>query len=348
MPVTKNWQKETGARLAGSRELDSSKLQAPCIVRVPTGGYRLFYTAVGPGKPFPACQGYILSAVSDNGLTFRPEPGIRLAPRPELEYMSLRLLAPTITPCGDYWRMYVESRGSADRPTVICSAVSTDMIHWELENGIRLQTPGGVGGPRYLHLPDGRGRLYCFQREYGADGMGSGPPISTSVISAMTADGLNFTLEPGLRMQDKQTEFDTSGITAAEVIAPQNADDRWTMFYSAWQDVPPGTTVPLHPALDSNAVTSGKSDSFASASIATDMAGYRSRIHVAYSGNGLTWTRAACVIEGDGYEGSRLDAVHAEDMSLIRIGRKKYRMYYAACDRHGVWQIASAVTTDLP
>ena len=58
-------------------------------MRVPNGGFRLFYTAVGPAKPFPACQGYILSAVSDDGLIFRTEPGIRLAPRPTLPHMSL-------------------------------------------------------------------------------------------------------------------------------------------------------------------------------------------------------------------------------------------------------------------
>ena len=220
------------------------------------------------------------------------------------------------------------------------------MLHWEFEEGIRLQTPGGVGGPRYLNLPDGRGRLYCFCREYGTAGMGSGQPTSTSVMSAITSDGLQFKSESGRRMQDRQAEFDTVGISAAEVIAPEGVVDQWTMFYSAWQDVPPGTMVPLHPSLDSNAVASGRSDSFAAASIATDMAGYRSRIHVAYSSDGLTWTRAACAIDGSGYEGGGLDAVHAEDMSLIRIGRNKYRMYYAACDRHGNWRIASAVTED--
>ena len=77
-----HWTKEPGSRLEGSRDLDSAKLQAPCIVAVPSGGFRLFYTAVGPGRPYPACQGYILSAVSADGLAFEKEPGIRLAPRP--------------------------------------------------------------------------------------------------------------------------------------------------------------------------------------------------------------------------------------------------------------------------
>lgn len=347
MNVTYRWRKEAGARLEGSRDLDRSKLQAPCVVCVPTGGFRMFYTAVGPAKPFPACQGYILSAVSDDGLIFHKESGIRLAPRPELPYMSLRVIAPTITRCADgWWRMYFESRGSADLPTVICSAVSSDMLQWELEDGIRLQNLGRIGGPRFLQLPDGRGRLYCFASEFGPGGVASGQQISTNVISAMTSDGLNFEFEPGYRMRDKQADYDTAGISAAEVIPPRGIGDCWMMFYSAWQDVPPGTTVPLHPSRDANAVASGKSEEFAAASIASDMSGYRSRIYMAYSADGLTWERAGCTIDGLGYGGAGLDAVHAEDMSLVQFGTGKYRMYYAACDKDGNWRIASAVTEE--
>ncbi len=348
MSFIRRWRKEPGARLHGSRVLDHSKVQAPCIVRVPNGGFRLFYTAVGSAKPFPACQGYILSAVSEDGLMFRTEPGIRLAPQPALPHMSLRVIAPTITNCAaDRWRMYFESRGPADRPTVICSAVSSDMLQWELEEGIRLQNLGGVGGPRYLQLPDGRGRLYCFTSEFGPGGIASGQRISTSIISAITSDGLNFEFEPGDRLRDKQTDDDTAGITAAEVIPPSAALDRWTMFFSAWQDVPPGTKVPLHPSQDANAVASGTSDDFAAASIASDMSGYRSRIFAAYSTDGLVWERAMCVIDGLGYGGAGLDAVHAEDMSLVQIGKNEFRMYYAACDKDGNWRIASAVTNAL-
>ena len=115
-------------------------------------------------------------------------------------------------------------------------------------------------------------------------------------------------------------------------------------MFSAWQDVPPGTAVPTHPSEDPNAVASGLSEDFAAASIASDMAGYRSRIFVAYSADGLVWNRARSAIEGPGYGREGVDAVHAEDMSLVQIGDGKYRMYYAACDKDGNWRIASAVT----
>lgn len=342
MKTALHWRKEAGPRLQGSRDLDSSKLQAPCIVPIPSGGCRLFYTAVGPAKPYPTCQGYILSAVSNDGLVFEKEPGIRLAPLPALLHMSHRLVSPSITRCADgRWRMYVESRGTAAQPTVIVSAVSSDMLHWEHEDGIRLQTPEGIGGPRFTSLPDGRGRLYCFQSEFGPGGLESHERVSMSIVSAVTSDGLNFTFEPGYRLRDRQNVYDMVGITAAEVIPPSRDGDRWTMFYSAWQDVPPGAAVPLHPSQDPNAASS---EDFAAASIAADLAGYRSRIMVAFSTDGLVWERAGCVIEGEGCGKEGLDAVHAEDLSLIHLGGDRYRMYYAACDKDGNWRIASAVT----
>lgn len=345
MAISNQWQKEAGPRLQGSRPLDLSKVQAPGVAPIPSGGYRLFYTAVGPDKPYRSCQGYILSAVSEDGLTFHPEPGIRLAPQPSLPHMSLRVIAPTIAACADgRWRMYFESRGSADHPTVICSAISADMLEWELEEGIRLQLSGSVRAPRYLTLADGCGRLYCCGVEFGPAGPTGGEVISQGVISAITTDGINFEWEPGYRLEPSQEQCETGGFSAAEVIAPTAADDQWTLFYSAWQDVPPGTVVPPHPSQDANAVENGLSDNFAAASIASDLAGFRSRIFTAHSNDGLEWQRGACVIEGEGYDGDGLDAVHAEDMSLVALDDGKYRMYYAACSKEGNWLIASALT----
>ena len=341
LPITQRWQKERGARLVSSRPLDSAKLQAPGVIRTPAGQFRLFYTAVGPAKPFASCQGYILSAISDDGLEFRKEPGIRLAPQPMLAHNSLRVLAPTISQrAPDQWRMYFESRGPANHPPVICSAISDDMLHWELEEGIRFQQPGGVGGPRFVTLPDGRGRLYCTGTEVDAGGQS----LSQGVISAVTTDGLHFEIEPDYRRKAWQFEYDSAGITAADVILPQAANGKWFMVYSAWQDVPPGTVVPLHPSADVNAVFNGLSETFAAASIASDMAGYRSRIYIARSDDGLHWGPGECIVAGGGFTAADLDAVHAEDMSLTRLSDGRYRMYYAACDKDGNWQIVSAVT----
>ncbi len=104
-------------------------------------------------------------------------------------------------------------------------------------------------------------------------------------------------------------------------------------------------TAPSH---DTSASADSSSEDFAAASIAADIAGFRSRIYLAHSADGLDWTRAGCIIDGSGYESDEIDGVHAEDMSVTEIGDGHYRMYYAACGRDGNWLIASAVTKGEP
>lgn len=340
---TPEWHREPGARLAGSRPLDAAKVQAPCILAAAEGGYRLFYTGVGPGRPFAACQGYVLSARSVDGLTFTPEPGIRVAPDPGVPHLSRRALAPSVVARREGgWRMYFEARGPVDQPTVICSAVSDDQLRWRLEDGIRLKTPGGVGAPRFHRLRDGRGRLFCWRAEFEGGVAGHGARLSQHVVSAVGDDDVHFALEPGIRLPDRRSALDAAGITAAEAVPPSRVGEPWLMLYSAWQDVPAGTIVPPHPSV----APGMDAADFAAASIAADIAGYRSRIFCATSGDGRNWSDAGCVVEGGGYDSEDIDAVHAEDMSLIRLPDGRLRMFYAACDRSGVWRIASAVTVD--
>ena len=336
------WRKEAGVRVTGNRGLDRFKVQAPGVVALPGGGYRLFYTAVGPDKPFVDCQGYIVSAISADGLTFEVEPGIRVAPDPGRPELSLRALAPSVTPIAGGWRMYYEGRGPADRPTVIASAVSADLLRWRIEPGVRVAGPERCGAPRFLPLGDpsrggGAGRLFHFRAD-------DGPPRWNAVYSAVTEDGLSFTGEPGVRMASRTGVLDSSGITAAEVIAPDKPGEPWVLIYSAWQDVPPGTQVPVHPSHDPDAVARGRSADFAAASIAVDLCGYRSRILAATSADGLRFDPGSVIIEGGGHDSDDVDAVHAEDMTLVRLDDGRYRMYYAACDAAGRWQIASAIT----
>ena len=324
MGIKSKWKKEEGWRLLGARSIDSAKSQAPGIVQLPGGGYRLFYTAVGPEKPFATCQGYILSAFSLDGLAFVPDEGIRVAPQPELAHMALRVLAPSVAAYEGGWRMYFEARGDASLPTVIGSAVSKDMLVWELEQGIRLWGQSSFRAPRYLASA---GRLYCCD--------------TAGIISARTDNGLDFELEPGHLLQPAGSELETGSYSAGEVVPPGDEDGAWTMFYSAWQDVPPGTEVPVHPSRDSSL-----SEDFAATSIASDMAGFRSRIFSAHSADGVTWERGECVVVGAGYGEEGVDAVHAEDMSLAALDDGRYRMYYAACDKDGRWGIASAINED--
>ena len=227
--------------------------------------------------------------------------------------------------------MYYEARGPASRPTVICSAVSNDQINWRLEEGIRLEAIGKLGAPRACVSPVGRVRLVVFRKD----------DLGTAIVSATSDDGLSFTFDPVALIRDGTDELDAIGITAAELVM----GDPPVMVLSGWQDRPEGSAPPpLHPSLDPNAVSAGSSADFATASIAADMSGYRSRIFIATSDGGIHWTRGPVIVKGDGYGGRDIDAVHAEDMSLIALEDGRYRMYYAACDAHGAWRVVSAIS----
>ena len=333
------WIKEEGPRVRGSRSLDQDKVQAPGVVALPDGGYRLFYTAVGPGKPFADCQGYILSAVSEDGLDFAVEPGIRVAPNPAIPFMDLRVLAPTVTQLTDgRWRMYFEGRSSADKPKVIGSAVSQDMLEWQVEEGVRLSVPGGIRAPRFLPGVEGGGRLFA---------VGAGPgQQEQGVLVGTTTDGLHFELNSD-RLFPRTASQGKGDFSAAEVVPPGDGNAGWSLFFSEWEEPPAGSEkaeLPPHPSLEPDAVARGLSVDFAAISIAHDIAGFRSRIYMAHSADGVHWERGDCVVAGEGYDGSGLDAVHAEDMSIIRLDDGRYRMYYAACDRAGVWLVASAIS----
>ena len=103
--------------------------------------------------------------------------------------------------------------------------------------------------------------------------------------------------------------------------------------------------MPPHPSSDpAFEATAGPAVDFAAASIAADLAGYRSRIFAATSADGLSWERSGLLLEGDGPSGVDIDAIHAEDMCVTPIDDGRWRMYYAACDAAGRWTVASAVT----
>ena len=155
---------------------------------MPEGGYRLFYTAVGPAKPYARCQGYISARV------------------PTTAYSSIQSPA-------------FASRGSADRPTVICSAVSDDLLHWKHEDGIRLAGFDGVGGPRYLKMPDGLWRISCFASECVED-------RRQSIVSAASSDGL---IDPASLRHTRRTDSFGSGLAASSRAAATTAKN-WMRY----------------------------------------------------------------------------------------------------------------------
>ena len=204
---------------------------SPRIVALPGGSYRMYYTQILPRAGFPAgandydnASSRILSATSSDGVTWQPEPGVRLSPQ-QGGAGDFRVVSSEVVPVLEgnaRLRMYYECcPGPQSQPNSIRSAVSDDGLEWAVESGERLKRDGhNVSAPRIVFLDDGRCRLYCQERGRG-------------IISAVSNNGLAFELEPGVRVvpdtrHDKLTAF------APEII--RLPDGAYRMYYAGYRD----------------------------------------------------------------------------------------------------------------
>ncbi len=230
------WLKDPEVSISPDSPLDSLSILTPNVVRLPQGGFRIYYTGLGPERPVESSQGYILSAVSTDGLIWQKEPGIRLdVHEPDA---SRRVLCPDVIPLPDgRWRMYFEAR-SSEGPSVILSAISTDGLEWDRESGVRVADPEwSFGSPRCIYVedpesPTGLGyRLYFHHYSYP---MQSGLGAQNYIISAISSDGLQFEIEPGIRVPQEDAKRESYAVYAPEVI--RLADASYRIYYSGWSD----------------------------------------------------------------------------------------------------------------
>ena len=302
------WTKDPEPCIGPDSPLDSLSILTPNVVRLPAGGYRLYYTGWGPGRAVPDANGYILSAVSGDGAAWRKEPGVRLdVHEPDA---TLRVLCPDVVPLPDgRWRMYYEA-ASPERPTVIKSAASPDGLAWEPEPGVRAAAPdASFGSPRcvYVESPSDPSRLwsrlyfhsYAHPRRTGLD-------APNHIISAISDDGLSFRIEPGVRIAQEDERRDTLAVYAPEVLRLGDpAEPRYRMYFSAW---------------------------------ATDI---RGGIFAAASRDGLTWTgEPGPLLDLD----RPLDVNMVSEPCVIDLDDGRFRLFYEAEDEQRRRRILSATS----
>lgn len=171
---------------AGARLPDGSGM--PRIVPMPDGRLRLFYSSMGGIK----------SAVSSDGLTFTIEAGFRITAEAAgfTHTTAAATSGATVTRIADgRYRMYFSDLPRPGDPPgmhLIKSAVSTDMLAWTMEAGVRLGPgapvlTGSAEHPFALANPDGTVTLY-----YGKFGAAGSPE---GVYQATSLDGLTFEQE---------------------------------------------------------------------------------------------------------------------------------------------------------
>ncbi len=118
----------------------------PDVVKLDNGQYRMYY-GQSPEKPDSGNNHPILSAISTNGKTFSPEPGVRVANGVFPDVIHLQ---------NGQWRMYYQTEQG------IVSASSSDGLTWRKILGPVLisQTQTGlslyqVGAPTIMQQKDG-------------------------------------------------------------------------------------------------------------------------------------------------------------------------------------------------
>ena len=204
---------------------------SPRVIALPGGGYRLYYTQILPRSGCPAgAKDYgnattrILSAGSPDGVTWTPEPGVRLSSH-EGGAGEFRVVSSEVVPTaggGQRLRMYYECcLGPQTVQNSIRSALSDDGgLVWTPEPGVRLEAQGrNYAAPRVVFLDDGRCRLYCLERGKG-------------IISAVSEDeGSTFREDPGLRIA-QNGPYDQHCAFAPEILRLSGGD--YVMYYAGY------------------------------------------------------------------------------------------------------------------
>jgi len=284
---------------------------SPRVVRLPEGGYRMFYSQILPREGFPAgANDYdnattrILSAVSDDGLNWTPEPGVRLSSE-QGGAGEFRVVSSEVVPMSDETgrlRMYFECcQGSQATRNAIRSAVSDDAgLSWEVEPGERFCVEeSNICSPRIVFLEDGRCRLYVNRRGVG-------------IISAVSGDGgTTFELEAGVRVAQGPPHA-THTAFASEIL--RLGDSGYRMYFAAYSR-------PDHAA-----------------------------IMTAVSEDGLSWEVASDPVlspQGEGVDAAKCSEMCVVELPDSTPAAGHFAMLYEACDgtavdRRGVWRVACA------
>ena len=220
------WAPESGARLSPQEGgADDSRVASPEVVPVPDAPGRLrMYFECAPQTLDDPCS--IRSAISeDDGLTWRVEPGDRLA-APGAAYAAPRLVYLQDGRC----RLYASLR-----PEGVVSAISEDGVSFELEPGYRVHRGDQyqtVFAAEVLQIATGGYRMY-----YG----GYPDPTRACVLSAVSEDGLDWRLEPEpvLTPEERYGAAKVSEMCVAGVPGPDGSE-RYRMFYEAADGTAPG------------------------------------------------------------------------------------------------------------
>ncbi len=293
------WTKDATPAIEVNPLVPGNGALTPNVVAVAGGGYRMYYTGFAPGVKKNDHLGHILSAFSPDGSAWTHDPGVRIDVHSP--HATERTLCPDVVPMpGGGYRMYYEAR-RPDAPTVILSATSADGLDWELEGGVRVGNgEWSYGSPRCVYFPTDRGLLYRLYFHHYSFPFVSGLDAQNNIVSAVSVNGLDFEIEPGVRIA-QETERESYAVYAPEVV--RLGDGSFRMFYAAWA------------------------------------VGIDGGVFTAVSDDGIEWTKSPKpLLDLD----APLDCGMVSEPCVIELPDGQCRMFYEARDDEGQAQILSA------
>jgi len=260
-----NFTADSGTRITGG--------SVPCMVQLPSGVYRLFYTY----------NGEIYSASSTDGLNFTVDPSKRVTKGGTTDPDRDSAGNPVLIQFGENsFVLFYE--GASESTRVVLSATSTDGLNFTKQSGIRYSGTSADGGIvsafdiikesetllRMYYVGDWLGKnnirtavstnggnTWTFERGNicGDDNVGGGPNTyvdpdimklpsggyklyvkkgADKIYSFSSTDGLTFTQDGGVRLQASQ--FSSLGVT--QLLDPDTfvfADGSMRMFLGAME-----------------------------------------------------------------------------------------------------------------
>jgi predicted GH43/DUF377 family glycosyl hydrolase len=218
------WEPEEGVRLGSDESGPSLRVVCPDVISLPDGGWRMYFEGqphVGPSA--------IMSAYSDDGLTWEHESGVRFGDG-NADYGSPRCLyveSDGRLRYGLYCHRAVQPGVGAHSDKTIISATSDDGLHFEREPGVRISQTNEsetamVYAPEVLRLGNGTYRMYYAGW--------SAEPLHGHILSATSPDDLTWTKdpEPSVTFGGK---WDT--VKCSEPCIMRLPDGRYRMHYEA-------------------------------------------------------------------------------------------------------------------
>ena len=206
------WKEDPGLRIFGN---EGFLPKAPTILKGTKNRWRMYYS-LGNDQ-----ESAIRSAVSDDGLVWHKETGVRVS------VASHRIIDSSVVsvPNGALRLYFSAVRG---RDGYIGSAVSINGLDWQVEKGMRISKQNGmdvvINNPCVINESSGRFRMYFRGGDHSA--------IGNAIYLASSTDGLTWKVEKKILKPSASSPFERHGLGFPNVTRLENG--QWRLFYTGY------------------------------------------------------------------------------------------------------------------